>query len=91
MNNGPEWFAPKMYGYGAGLPIAWQGWAVLAAFIILIVASAALLAERSPLAMFVVTVFLVTGLIVITAKTTKGGFKWRWGETDIKGRKRKGK
>ncbi len=19
------WFAPKRYGYGAGLPIAWQG------------------------------------------------------------------
>ena len=23
------WFAPKRYGFGAGLPIAWQGWALL--------------------------------------------------------------
>ena len=28
-DDGPEWFAPKRYGYGAGLPIAWQGWAVI--------------------------------------------------------------
>ncbi len=24
------WFTPKRYGYGAGLPVAWQGWALLA-------------------------------------------------------------
>ena len=27
-----DWFAPKRYGYGTGLPIAWQGWALLAAY-----------------------------------------------------------
>jgi hypothetical protein len=27
-----DWFAAKRYGYGAGLPIAWQGWALLAAY-----------------------------------------------------------
>ena len=27
------WFAPKRFGYGAGLPIAWQGWALLAGYI----------------------------------------------------------
>ena len=27
------WFAPKRYGYGAGLPVAWQGWALLAGYI----------------------------------------------------------
>lgn len=27
------WFAPKRYGYGASLPIAWQGWAALVAFL----------------------------------------------------------
>ena len=24
-----DWFAPKRFGYGAGLPIAWQGWALI--------------------------------------------------------------
>ena len=25
-NDGDYWFAPKRYGYGAGLPLTWQGW-----------------------------------------------------------------
>ena len=29
MSDDPEWFAAKRYGYGSGLPIAWQGWAVI--------------------------------------------------------------
>ena len=29
---GKPWFNPKRYGYGAGLPCSWEGWAVLAAF-----------------------------------------------------------
>ena len=24
------WFEPKKLGYGAGLPVAWQGWVLLA-------------------------------------------------------------
>ena len=33
MSDGPEWFAPKRYGYGAGLPITWQGWALTVVFL----------------------------------------------------------
>ena len=32
------WFAPKRFGYGAGLPIAWQGWAVLVAYLAVLLA-----------------------------------------------------
>ena len=32
MSEGPEWFAPKRYGYGSGMPISWQGWAVTLGF-----------------------------------------------------------
>jgi hypothetical protein len=27
-----DWFAPKRFGYGAGPPIAWQGWALILGF-----------------------------------------------------------
>ena len=27
------WFAAKRFGYGAGLPIAWQGWLVVALYL----------------------------------------------------------
>ena len=38
-DDGPEWFAPKRYGYGSGLPIAWQGWAVMAALSLMVAAA----------------------------------------------------
>ncbi|WP_285021120.1 hypothetical protein [Novosphingobium sp. fls2-241-R2A-195] len=76
------WFAPKRYGYGAGLPIAWQGWALLAAYLAIIVGIAlpgtgGTLGART--ASFV-GVLLVTGVfMVIAARHTHGGWKWRWG------------
>ena len=33
MSDEPEWFAHKRYGYGAGLPISWQGWALTIAYV----------------------------------------------------------
>lgn len=39
------WFAPKRYGYGSGLPIAWQGWALLAGLIVLVLGTAPLAAK----------------------------------------------
>ena len=37
------WFAPKRFGYGAGLPISWEGWAVLFLFLLGVVASSVML------------------------------------------------
>jgi hypothetical protein len=34
-----EWFEAKRYGYGSGLPIAWQGWAITIAYFVLILGS----------------------------------------------------
>jgi hypothetical protein len=28
--SGDVWFRPKEFGYGAGLPLNWKGWALLA-------------------------------------------------------------
>jgi hypothetical protein len=30
------WFPAKKYGLGWGLPLVWQGWVVLAAFVLLV-------------------------------------------------------
>ena len=40
------WFRAKRYGYGWGLPSAWQGWLVLAAYVAAVLAPAVLLPER---------------------------------------------
>jgi hypothetical protein len=80
-DDGPEWFAPKRYGYGSGLPIAWQGWAVTLGYTALIFASIFVFAKR-PLVLFAILIPATVALMVITARTTRGGWRWRWGNTD---------
>ncbi len=77
MSEGPEWFAPKRVGYGAGLPIAWQGWAVLGAYFAVVGAAAHWLRSAPAVAGVVVP---ATALLVLVAhKTTRGGgWRWRW-------------
>ena len=77
----PEWFAPKRYGFGSSLPIAWQGWVVLLAFILLITAATAL-TRFSWIAYFSVVTILTTAFLIICARTTRGGWRWRWGGED---------
>jgi len=81
MSEGPEWFAAKRYGYGASLPISWQGWVVMIAFLAVAFASAYFFALR-PLILFAILVPAIVALLVITARTTRGGWRWRWGEDD---------
>ena len=74
-----EWFAPKRFGYGSGLPISWQGWLVTVLFLILVVGAAILFSDR-PIIFFGVLIPATHALIIITARTTRGGWRWRWGE-----------
>lgn len=79
------WFAPKRYGYGAGLPVAWQGWAVLAAYLAINLGAAYGLRRLIPVidifvpVIFGIAVVSTIVLIIICAMTTKGGWHWRWG------------
>lgn len=80
-SEGPEWFAPKRYGYGSGLPMAWQGWAVLIIYLAL-VGVVILLFERWPVAAGGMIIVLSSALMLISARTTRGGWRWRWGKSD---------
>jgi len=81
MSDGPEWFAPKRYGYGAGLPISWQGWAVLAVFLAICFVVSVAFKDRPLVTMAIMAPVIVTFLVVVV-RTTKGGWRWRWGEED---------
>jgi hypothetical protein len=70
------WFAPKRYGYGAGLPIAWQGWALLVAYM-LAMGAATLLIPISIAAYSTVAVLLTSLFLLVAARTTRGGWRWR--------------
>lgn len=81
MSDGPEWFAPKRYGFGAGMPISWQGWALTIGFVIIAIGLALLLRHR-PIALIAALIPLTCAFVVITARTTRGGWKWHWGGKD---------
>ena len=74
------WFLPKTYGYGAGLPIAWQGWALILAYCILVTLSALLILRHSVLAFIAITIGATAALILICAMKTRGGWRWRSGK-----------
>jgi hypothetical protein len=80
-DNGPEWFAPKRYGFGSGMPISWQGWVVTLGFIAIAFATAIFFSAK-PVVVFAILIPATATLLVITAKTTRGGWRWRWGERD---------
>jgi hypothetical protein len=81
MTDDPEWFAPKRYGYGARLPISWQGWTVSVMFLALVAGLAFFFGDQ-PLVVIALLVPLSLLLILITARTTRGGWRWRWGKRD---------
>ncbi|RZP17847.1 MAG: hypothetical protein EVA34_10565 [Erythrobacter sp.] len=79
------WFAPKRFGYGAGLPIAWQGWALLAGYIAVMLAPTPLL-EWDPIlgtGIAAAAWIVASALFLWVAKRkTRGGWRWRHGERD---------
>jgi hypothetical protein len=81
MSEGPEWFAPKRYGIGSGLPVSWQGWAVLSAYAAVVIGAFFLFGERNP-ATAAVLIIATAMLLIIAARTTRGGWRWRWGKSD---------
>lgn len=74
-----EWFAPKRFGYGAGLPISWQGWLITLLYLVLVIGAALFVAD-TPIIFFGILIPATLALIIVTARTTRGGWRWRWGE-----------
>lgn len=81
MSDGPEWFRPKAYGIGSGLPIAWQGWLVIAVYIALVALAAYAFGTHSAAGAGIVLPATAV-LILICMRTTRGGWRWRRGERD---------
>ena len=80
MTTDDNWFEQKRFGYGAGLPIAWQGWALLAGYTMVVAALAAtLLPHRHPALFAGLLVIATIPLLVVSARHTRGGWRWRWG------------
>lgn len=78
------WFRPKTYGYGTGLPISWEGWALLVAFVGAIalgthLAITYLTGDVRRVAVFAAVVAPLAIVLPIIRKKTEGGWRWRDG------------
>jgi hypothetical protein len=81
MSDGPEWFAPKRFGYGAGFPISWQGWALTIGVVAITILLCRQFAHHK-LQLVATLVPLIVTFLVISARTTRGGWRWRSGSED---------
>ncbi|MEO6113242.1 MAG: hypothetical protein ABIP07_02175 [Sphingomicrobium sp.] len=79
VNDNRPWFRARTYGFGAGLPLAWQGWALLALHVALIL-GVTLLLRASPVALVAAVMALALAPMPIYAARTEGGWRWRWGD-----------
>ncbi len=81
MNKNPKyWFKRRRYGYG-WIPVRWQGWAVLAGYLLAVVGAASAFSDPDgdEMWLFLLVMLLATvGLISISfAKGPRP--RWRWG------------
>lgn len=75
------WFPAKRYGWGWGFPVAWQGWLVLAIYILLLFFGTNEYLRTQNLMFFAYLAVITFGLIVVCYKKGETP-RWRWGKDD---------
>ena len=76
------WFPAKRYGWGWGLPSSWEGWVVLAAFIVSLVAASLVFPPTRDLPAYIGSVVGLAVLFVAVCWWKGAPPRWRWGEDD---------
>ena len=72
------WFSAKQYGWGWGLPTAWQGWLVLALYLGGLILATVFGDERAVYICLGVLTLLLLVVCVIKGEPPR----WRWGGRD---------
>lgn len=75
-----HWFPAKRYGWGWGLPQRWQGWVVLALFLILVCAGIFIFPPRARGLEFFVYITVLVALLVAVCYAKGEPPRWRWGD-----------
>jgi hypothetical protein len=73
------WFPAKRYGWGWGIPRTWQGWAVLAAFVALLIIGQVVLPPGRP-GWYLLYGALLLGLLIGVCWLKGEPPRWRWGD-----------
>jgi len=74
------WFPAKKYGWGWGLPTAWQGWLIMVLYICLIISCVYFFPPDNQSVLFFLSVTVLTVLLIIICLIKGEPPKWRWGK-----------
>ena len=74
------WFPAKRYGWGWGLPCAWQGWVVMVLWIAIMTAGAILLAGSARWIEFAAFEVLMIAMLIAICLWKGEKPRWRWGD-----------
>jgi len=74
------WFPAKRHGWGWGLPTAWQGWLVMAAFALLVIAGVVLILPARGQGFFVGYCLALCALLVAVCWLKGEPPGWRAGD-----------
>lgn len=83
MNETPRyWFKARTYGWGWGLPTAWQGWLVYAVALALLIVNAIVFPPSRDTLPYLGSLFLIVGMLVVVCALKGEPPRWRWGGKD---------
>lgn len=75
------WFPAKRYGWGWGLPTAWQGWVIFLVFIALLLGGALWWLPRHGLAAFLIWTAVISAALLAVCWAKGEPPRWRWGDS----------
>ena len=73
------WFPAKRYGWGWGLPSAWQGWVVVVAFFVLLALGSVLFPPDEQTGWYLAYVAIIAVALIVVAWWKGEPPRWRWG------------
>jgi hypothetical protein len=74
-----HWFAAKRYGWGWGLPCAWQGWVVLITYFALVLGGIPVIQASMGNVVYAAYVSVLTAALIAVCWLTGDPPRWRWG------------
>jgi len=80
--DGKPWFRVKRHGYGAGPPCSWEGWAVVALYVVLLLGSAVLHGKDHPRLVGAFVVVMTLAVMLVARWKSDAPWRWRDGEED---------
>lgn len=80
INGKSYWFHARRYGWGWGLPSAWQGWVVLAVYLTLLIGGIPFLLTPERITIYVAYAGGLSVALTVVCWLTGEPPRWRWGK-----------